>query len=214
MHKALHMFFAAVVAVFLACPHPIFAGEEFGRVAHRVAAGETIRSLILKNNCISTMLEYSRAREAFAQFNPAVPYSLELKPGSTVTVPASSGAAGSGCLAYREQKIVRIDFESNSLGEQIRVYLDGPVLPDLFVLKNTPVRVVCDFDGVQPAADLPRALECNGRMVQRVRVGYEEKPLKRARVVLDVNDKTVGRIEQEYFEKESLFLITVFSAVN
>lgn len=214
MKKALSLLFAVVVVAFFSCPRPVLAGEEFGRKSHRVAAGETIRSLILENNCITTMLDYSRAREAFAEFNPTVPYSLELKQGSSVTVPTGAGNTGSGCLTYREQKIVRIDFESNSLGEQIRVYLDGPVIPDLFVLKNDPVRVVCDFDGVQPAADLQRAIDCNGRMVQRVRVGYEEKPLKRARIVLDVNDQTVGRIEQEYFEKESLFLITVFSAVN
>jgi len=69
---------------------------------------------------------------------------------------------------------------------------------------------VCDFDGALPMADLPREILCQGRMVQKIRVGHEDKPFKRARIVLDVVEPLIGRIEQEFFEQESLFTITVF----
>lgn len=63
-----------------------------------------------------------------------------------------------------------------------------------------------------PQSDLPRDIACNGRLVHRIRVGHEDKPFKRARVVLDVEESLIGRIEQEFFEQESLFTITIFDA--
>jgi len=134
-----------------------------------------------------------------------------LAPGVDVSVPVSSKKPGRNCLAFDEQRIVRIEFETLASAEMVRVYLDGPVLPDVFTLKTAdPVRVVCDFDGALPQSDLPRDILSDGRMVHRIRVGHEDKPFKRARVVLDVEENLIGRIEQEFFEQESLFIITIF----
>lgn len=200
------VFFALLV------PAQALAAGQSAR-AHRVAEGDSIRQLLLRYGCVTSMGEYAGAREAFARLNPAISHSMLLAPGTDVSVPVSTGQKGRSCLAFEEQRVVRVEFESLASAERVRVYLDGPVLPDVFTLKTAlPVRVVCDFDGALPQADLPRDIACDGRMVKRIRVGHEDKPFKRARVVLDVEEGLIGRIEQEFYEQESLFTITIFDA--
>jgi hypothetical protein len=189
------------------------AGDFTSRV-HRVAAGDTIRSLLLGSVCAASMQDYALAREAFAKLNPAISHSGLLAPGSTVSVPALKEKPGRGCLSFTEQRIVRIEFETVPSGERVRVYLDGPVLPEVFMLKNginpgLPARVVCDFDGALPLDGLVREVPAGGRLVHHLRVGHQDKPYKRARVVLEIDESLAGRIEQEFIEQESLFLLTV-----
>ncbi len=192
----------------------LFAGEQALR-AHRVVEGDTIRQLLLKYGCTTSMEEYVKARDAFAKLNPGVFHSALLVPGASVSVPFFSQNSGNACLLFEEQRIVRVEFESLASLEQVRVYLDGPVLPDVFTLKTTtPVRLVCDFDGTLPQAGLSREIACAGRLVKEIRIGHEDKPFKRARVVLDVEEPLIGRIEQEFFEQQSLFIITLFDATS
>jgi len=196
----------------LCLPGSLFAAEHSVR-PHRIVEGDSIRQLLLQYGCVSSMGEYAGMRDAFARLNPGISHSMLLTPGVDVSVPVPSKKPGRTCLPFDEQRIVRVEFETLTSAERVRVYLDGPVLPDVFTLKTAiPVRVVCDFDGALPQAELPRDIACDGRMVHRIRVGHEDKPFKRARVVLDVEEGLIGRIEQEFFEQESLFTITIFDA--
>ena len=192
----------------------LFAADYAVR-SHKVVEGESIRQLLLKNNCVTSMVEYATIRDAFANLNPGISNSALLLPGSTVSVPAFADGAGKTCLTLEEQRIMRVEFESLATFERVRIYLDGPVLPDVFTLKTAlPVRQVCDFDAALPQEGLPRDIACEGRLVKRMRIGHEDKPFKRARVVLDVEEPLIGRIEQEFFEQQSLFTITLFDAAS
>ncbi len=214
--KRSHRFFFLLLSwiLFVSCPlGSLFAAEQAVR-SHKVVEGESIRQMLLKSNCVTSMAEYAKIRDAFAKLNPAVFHSALLVPGSTVSVPVLAQSAGKTCLAPEEQRIVRVEFESLASVERVRIYLDGPVLPDVFTLKTAlPVRLVCDFDGALPQEGLPRDIACEGRLVKRIRVGHEDKPFKRARVVLDVEEPLIGRIEQEFFEHQSFFAITIFDAM-
>ncbi len=215
MKRSIRFIFVLLLWIlFVSCPlGSLFAAEQAVR-SHKVAEGESIRQILLKNNCVTSMAEYVKVRDAFAKLNPAVFHSALLVPGATVSVPVLAQGAGKICLAPEEQRIVRVEFESLASAERVRIYLDGPVLPDVFTLKNAlPVRLVCDFDGALPQVGLPRDFACEGRLVKRIRVGHEDKPFKRARVVLDVEEPLIGRIEQEFFEHQSLFTITIFDAM-
>ena len=207
-------FFLLCITLFL-CPAGFAPAAGPAAVRHKVVEGDCIRGLILGANCVASMSEYTRAREAFARLNPELFHSALLVPGATVSVPVLSRKPGKGCLSFREQRVVRVEFESLEAAERVLVHLDGPVLPDVFTLKQTlPVRVVCDFDGALPEAGLQREMETGGRMVRKLRVGHEDKPFKRARVVLEVDDALAGRIDQEFFEQESLFVLTVHEAAR
>ena len=182
-------------------------------VRHKIVAGDSIRGLILGANCVTSMSDYVRAREAFAGKNPEILHSGLLVPGAVVAVPVLTGPRGKGCLSFREQRVVRVEYEGLGSAERVLVQLDGPLLPEVFTLdKASPVRVVCDFDGALPEAGMQRELDTGGRLIRKVRVGHEDKPFKRARVVLDVDDSVAGRIEREFVEQESLFIITVHEA--
>ncbi len=185
--------------------------REYMTQVRTVAAADSIRSLLFSANCFGSMAEYSRARAIFSELNPGVGFSGELVPGSTIRVPVfPKKTEREVCLPFKDQRVVRVEFEAGTGAEKIRIYLDGPVLPDMFLLNRTrPVRVVCDFDGALPLTDLPREIPSQGRLVRKIRVGHEDKPFRRARVVLEIEETLTGRIEQEFFEQESLFVITV-----
>ena len=73
-----------------------------------------------------------------------------------------------------------------------------------FEVEDMPVTVAVDSRGESIHRTGPALWQ------QKIRVGHEDKPFKRARIVLDVVEPLIGRIEQEFFEQESLFTITVF----
>lgn len=178
---------------------------------HRVVPGDTIRGILLAYNCVSSMATYGQLRDEFARLNPDAPYSGALMEGQEVTVPRFPG--GGACLRESTERVVRVEFETGTISETVRVYLDGPVLPDLFMLKNqSPHRLVCDFDGTLPGEGLPREITTHGRLVQKIRVGHEDKPFRRARVVLDLVDPLIGTVEQYFFEQESMLVLTVHEA--
>jgi hypothetical protein len=196
----------------LCAPGILFSADQATRV-HRVAEGDSIRQVLLQYACVTSMGEYAEFRDAFLKLNPDILHSGLLIPGADIKVPVWTKKSKKSCLVFEEQRIVRVEFEPLTSAERVLVYLDGPVLPDVFTLKTAePVRVVCDFDGTLPQTDLIRDIATDGRMVHRVRVGHQDKPFMRARVVLDVDESLIGRIEQEFFEQESLFSITVFDA--
>lgn len=186
------------------------AFAEPGVIRHQAREGDSIRGLLLRYNCLSSMLEYAQARETFARLNPGILHSGQLTVGSVLSVP-SIKAGKKGCMAFENARIVRVEFESAFLAERVRIHLDGPVLPNLFMIdKISPVRVVCDFDGALPRPGLAREVDCQGRMIHKIRIGHEDKPYQRARVVLDVDENLTGRIEQEFFERESQFVLTIY----
>ena len=201
--------FCLILGLALACVVPSAVGAE--SVLHRVVRQEDcIRSLLLESNCVTSMSDYALLRGAFSKHNPEIFHSEQLEPGTPVSVPVMFRGSDRGCLTFRDQRVVRVGFEAEAAREKVYIHLDGPVLPDVFTLRKTlPVRVVCDFDGTLPEADLQRETETGGRLVRKIRVGHEDKPFRRARVVLEVDETLSGRIEQEFFEQESLFVLTV-----
>lgn len=180
---------------------------------HRVVAGDTLRGILTRYNCVRSMARYSQLREEFARLNPAIFHSGMLVEGMDIQVPR--GDKGGGCLQGALARVVRLEFEAGTTSETVRVYLDGPVLPDLFMLKTqSPHRLVCDFDDTLPRADLVREMPVEGRLVRKIRVGHEDKPFRRARIVLELEDVLAGRVEQFFFERESLFAVTVHEALE
>lgn len=196
--------FAGMLVAFWSCQ--VLAGP--GLLAHKVVAGDTVRSLLLTYNCVRSMTEYGQLKETFAKANAGLANSGQLKPGSTILVP--SGPRQKGCLPLVEQRLVRVEFEVAPGMEMIRLYLDGPVLPDMFLLRDPPpTRMVCDFDQTLPQAGLQREMDTQGRLVRKIRIGHQDKPFKRARVVLEMDRDLAGRVDQDFFEKSSVFQITV-----
>lgn len=198
-----------VLIVFLGGIAVALAAEDFKRQEYRVKEQDSIRSIILTHTCITSMPEYIRARKVFGTLNPQIFYSHQLQAGSLVTVPIFQRPSP-GCLAFRPVQIMRVEFESRGNKEQVYIYLDGPVWPDLFTLPDqSQTRVICDFDGALPGHDLEREYEVPGRLVRKIRVGHETKPFVRGRVVLETDPALTGEILSRFVEHESVFVLTI-----
>lgn len=179
-----------------------------GTTMYRVAEGDTIRSILLHATCVASMNEYSGLRAEFARLNPKIFHSGMLATGQEVLLPR--GEHRKGCAQIRLGQVVRVEFEPGATSEKVLIYLDGPLLPDLFLLKNqSPHRLVCDFDEALPGEDLKRDLVAPGRLVRGLRIGQETAPFRRTRIVLDLEENLVGQVEQIFFEEESLFVLTL-----
>lgn len=204
----MYVFFQFFWLIALA-PGLVWAAEDFKRQSYTIAPEDSIRSIILTHTCVTSMQDYTHARKAFGQLNPKISYSHQLQAGATVIVPVFK-KPGPDCLSFRSVQIMRVDFEARADRELVYIYLDGPILPDLFTLDDQSLtRVVCDFDGALPVPDLEREYEDLGRLVHKIRLGHEDKPFAKARIVLEVASSLAGRIESEFVEHESLFILTV-----
>lgn len=196
-----------LAALLLGAAFPAWGGS----ATYRVVSGDSIRSILLRHNCVRSMAGYSQLREEFARLNPTLLHSGLLVAGQDIRIPRDDTTGA--CLKPAPARVVRVEFEAGATSEKIRVYLDGPVLPDLFMLKKpSPRRLVCDFDETLPREGLQREIQTKGRLVRKIRIGHEDKPFHRARVVLELEESLAGQVEQLFFEQESLFVLTVREA--
>lgn len=178
--------------------------------SHQAQPEDTIRGLILRYNCVRSMIQYGALREDFRRANPQIQHSGQLALHDVVRVPGKIAARSGACLNADVLQMVRVEFENLGTQEAVRIYMDGPILPEVFLLKREPPhRVVCDFDGALPHPDLQREIFCPGRLIRSIRVGHEDKPFKRARIVLEIDEAVAGHVEQVLFEQQSLFVLTV-----
>lgn len=196
---------------------PIYAQAEESAstrlVPHQVQKTDTIRGLLLRYSCVRSMTQYSALREEFRHANPQILHSGHLASQASVLVPGTRATQGTACLRADTVQVVRVECEHFGAQDCVRIYVDGPVLPEVFLLKHEPpVRVVCDFDQAVLLSDIPKEIDCAGRLIQRVRVGHEDTPVARARIVLEINPALAGEVEQTFFEQQSLFMLTVHEA--
>ena len=87
--------------------------------------------------------------------------------------------------------------------------MNGFYPPELFALKGEPPRVVCDFLNTELGYMPNRLIDTKGILIQSIRVGVHSSPNPKIRVVLDLAPNQNYDIQQKFFQKESIFLITV-----
>lgn len=208
MGKKLNLVLGAIIFWLFFHPGLLWANK-IDHQPHELGAQDSISSLLLRYTCITSMDDYRQAQEAFGQLNPGIVYSDQLQVGATVLVPVFK-KPGPGCLSYQSGQILRVEFEPGIKQEVVRIYLDGPVLPHVFTLKDQDSsRLVCDFDGFLPQTDLERHYEPQGRLIHKIRVGHQDKPLARARVVLELDPGVDTKIQNEFMDHESIFVLTI-----
>ena len=175
---------------------------------YRVVEGDTIRGILLRTACATSMTAYADLREAFRHLNPQLVHSGMLVAGQDIVILREKQRPA--CLQSTLGQVVRVEFESQVTSEKVRIYMDGPVLPDVFLLKNqSPHRLVCDFDEILPGDGLEREFIAPGRLVRALRIGHEDTPFQRARLVFDLEESLVGQVEQFFYDQESMFELTL-----
>ncbi len=93
--------------------------------------------------------------------------------------------------------------------ETVKVDLDRVFVPETFVLEGEKPRIVCDFFGATLHPDVAKEIVVNGQYIEKIRVGAYENPERKLRIVLDLKVGNDYEVQQVFFEKESLYSLSV-----
>ncbi len=102
---------------------------------------------------------------------------------------------------------------STNRGEMVLFKLNKFHPPIVFGVEEGLPRVVCDFDGVEAAPDVPNTIKTDGKYVQTIRIGRENSP-KKVRVVLDLTSSKNYDLQQVFFKDDNLFVIIINTLSN
>ena len=68
---------------------------------------------------------------------------------------------------------------------------------------------MCDFFGATLHPDVKKEIVVNGQYIEKVRIGSYENPERKLRIVLDLVVGKDYEVQQVFFEKESLYSLSV-----
>lgn len=112
------------------------------------------------------------------------------------------------------KRIESIQFEKGEAGkEKILFSLSGFYPPKTFAMDEQIPKVVCDFIDTRMGPALGNAIPVGGDLVQRIRIGYHELPVKKVRVVIDLSPEKKYSVEQVFYKKTNLYALT-FSPIE
>lgn len=125
--------------------------------------------------------------------------------GFIVGVPYTSIASDPLLREIRFEKV-------SDTEEKVFFMLNGFYPPKVFGLKGDDPRVVCDFLNTRLGSAANRLIDTQGALIQSIRVGVHTSFNFKIRVVMDLVPNRDYDIQQEFFQEESVFLITVVPA--
>lgn len=116
----------------------------------------------------------------------------------------------SAVLHAAEGLIEKVEFQrDNGKIESVAFHLNGPWLPKIFALKGANPRVVFDFMETALARSIPNAIETDGAMIQKIRLG---RHTNKTRVVIDLAAGGEFNFDQHFDEKKNVLTVQLFSA--
>ncbi len=93
--------------------------------------------------------------------------------------------------------------------EAVSFVLDGFHPPETFVLKEEPPRVVCDFLNTRIREEIGNRIESKGTLIKDIRIAPYGGIAPRVRIVLDLSAGRHYEIDQTFYKKENLYIVTV-----
>ncbi len=93
--------------------------------------------------------------------------------------------------------------------ESVKILLDRFSPPETFVLEGENPRIVCDFFAAVPHPDIEPEMVLKGDFISKIRIGAYAEPEKKVRVVLDLVPSKNYEVQQIFFEKENLYVLSV-----
>ncbi|MGE4560502.1 MAG: AMIN domain-containing protein [Desulfobulbus sp.] len=97
----------------------------------------------------------------------------------------------------------------SSASEQVTLQLNGSYSPKVFTLKGQSPRIVFDFPGMTQGRGVGNLLKVNGPLVKAVRVGMQNDPSQKTRVVFDLKTLKGVHYSQQFDATTSRLTIRV-----
>ena len=113
-----------------------------------------------------------------------------------------------GAGVSKEVKKIRFEFAPGG-EEKVFFLISGFYPPKYFALEGDRPRVACDFYGARLGKGIGRCIEVNGRLIQQIRTAVHPGKNPKVRIVLDLVPGKNYDVEQVFYKKENLYVITV-----
>jgi len=108
----------------------------------------------------------------------------------------------------KEVREIRVEIAPGG-EEKVFFLLNGFYPPKYFVLEGDRPRVACDFYGAWLGKDIGRCIKVNGRLIQQIRTAIYGGENPKVRIVLDLVPGKNYKVDQVFYKKDNLYLITV-----
>jgi hypothetical protein len=131
-----------------------------------------------------------------------------------VMVLASLCGSVSPCTAAEVLRMIEGIRVETGVEKKVGVFfkLSGIFLPTCFLLAGKNPRFVCDFGDTRLARDIAVKMDTGSGIVPKIRIGLHREPLKKVRVVLDLDPARDYAIEQIFVWADKEFVLVVESA--
>lgn len=93
-------------------------------------------------------------------------------------------------------------------GEMVLFRLNDFHPPTISAIEKGLPRIICDFIDASIHENVPKEIEANGKLVEKIRVAEHKEPAK-IRVVLDLTPGNDYDLQQVFFKEDNLFVLIV-----
>jgi len=108
----------------------------------------------------------------------------------------------------KEIREIRVEFAEGG-EEKVFFLLNGFYPPKYLALEGDRPRIACDFYGARLGKGIDRCIKVNGRLIHQIRAAIHGGKSPKVRVVLDLVPGKNYEIEQVFYKKDNLYVITV-----
>jgi len=108
----------------------------------------------------------------------------------------------------KEVKEIRFEFAPGG-EEKVFFLVNGFYPPKYLALEGDRPRVACDFYGARLGKDIGRCIKVNGRLIQQIRTAIYGGENPKVRIVLDLVPGKNYEVDQVFYKKDNLYVITV-----
>ncbi len=108
----------------------------------------------------------------------------------------------------KEVREIRVEFARGG-EEKVFFLVNGFYPPRRIALEGDRPRIACDFYGARLGKGIGRCIKVNGRLIQQIRTAVHQGENPKVRVVLDLVPGKNYEVEQIFYKKDNLYVITV-----
>jgi hypothetical protein len=108
----------------------------------------------------------------------------------------------------KEVREIRVEFAGGG-EEKVFFLVNGFYPPKRIALEGDRPRIACDFYGARLGKGIGRCIKVNGRLIQQIRTAVHQGKNPKVRVVLDLMPGKNYEVEQVFYKKDNLYVITV-----
>jgi hypothetical protein len=108
----------------------------------------------------------------------------------------------------KEVREIRVELAEGG-EEKVFFLVNGFYPPRRLALEGDRPRIACDFFGARLGKGIDRCIKVNGRLIQQIRTAVYQGKNPKVRVVLDLVPGKNYEVEQIFYKKENLYVITV-----